>query len=71
MIALAVSAAPGPGVLLWLVPPVVVTVLASLWVWWRHRAPRRSAADTDLEREQDLRRMRERLHRRPPGRSGP
>lgn len=61
------AAAPGPGVLLWLAPPVLVTVLGSLWVWWRHRPARRpSAAETDLSREQDLRRMRDQLHRRPP-----
>lgn len=66
MIALA-AAAPGAGVLLWLVPPLVVTVLASLWVWWRHRpAPPPSAAETGLHSERDLRRMRARLDRRPP-----
>ena len=39
-------------VLLWLVPPLVVTVAAMLWVWWLGREGR-----GEVDREEALRRL--------------
>ncbi|WP_460809360.1 hypothetical protein [Nocardioides salsibiostraticola] len=51
-------------ILLWLVPPALVTVLAMLWAGWRGREPRR-----DESRDEAVRRLGEALTR-PSGPSG-
>ena len=49
-------------ILLWLVPPAVVTVLAMLWVGWLGRAGR-----GEVDRETAVRRMGDALSRPPRG----
>jgi hypothetical protein len=49
-------------ILLWLVPPAVVTVLAMLWVGWLGREQR-----GEVDRETAARRMGEALNRAPRG----
>ena len=48
-------------ILLWLVPPAVVTVVAMLWVSWIGREGR-----GEVDREVAVRRLGEALSRRPP-----
>lgn len=51
-------------ILLWLVPPAVVTVVAMLWAGWMGRARR-----GEVDREVAVRRLGEALSRRPQPRS--
>jgi hypothetical protein len=50
-------------ILLWLVPPVVVTLLAMAWVGWLGRAGR-----GEVDREESLRRLGAALERPQPSR---